>query len=100
MGWNEMSARTGRISWRDDSILTCPGLHNWPTTFNVARPELFESAWRKFPTVLETSHYHEALRDGAYRPKSSGGAENEIISPRIGRFSDAAYELGPSSSRW
>jgi hypothetical protein len=60
------------ISWRDDSILTWPGLHNWPDQFNVARPELFESAWRKFPTVLETSHYHEALRDGAYKPTPSG----------------------------
>jgi hypothetical protein len=60
------------ISWRDDSILTWPGLHNWPDQFNVARPELFGSAWRKFPTVLETSHYHEALRDGAYKPTKSG----------------------------
>jgi hypothetical protein len=61
------------ISWRDDSILTWPGLHNWPDQFNVARPELFESAWRKFPTVLETSHYHEALRDGAYKLTPAGG---------------------------
>jgi hypothetical protein len=61
------------ISWRDDSILTWPGLHNWPDQFNVARPKLFESAWRTFPTVLETSHYHEALRDGAYKATSSGG---------------------------
>jgi glycosyl hydrolase family 42 (putative beta-galactosidase)/uncharacterized protein DUF4832 len=68
----EYAAATG-VSWRDDSILTWPGLHNWPDRFNVARPELFESAWRKFPTVLETSHYHEALRDGAYKPTSSGG---------------------------
>ncbi|MGO9202945.1 MAG: beta-galactosidase [Limisphaerales bacterium] len=67
----EYAAARG-ISWRDDSILTWPGLHNWPDRFNVARPELFESAWRKFPTVLETSHYHEALRDGAYKPTPSG----------------------------
>lgn len=67
----EYAAAKG-ISWRDDSILTWPGLHNWPDRFNVARPELFESAWRKFPTVLETSHYHEALRDGAYKPTPSG----------------------------
>jgi hypothetical protein len=66
-------ARANGISWRDDSILTWPGLHNWPDRFNVARPELFESAWRKFPTVLETSHYHEALRDGAYQPTPAGG---------------------------
>jgi hypothetical protein len=61
------------ISWRDDSILTWPGLHNWPDQFNVARPELFESAWRTLPTVLETSHYHEALRDGAYKSTPAGG---------------------------
>ena len=60
------------ISWRDDSILTWPGLHNWPDQFNVARPELFEAAWRKLPTVLETSHYHEALRDGAYKATETG----------------------------
>lgn len=60
------------LSWRDDSILTWPGLHNWPETFNVARPALFESAWRRFPTVLETSHYHEAVRDGAYKTTASG----------------------------
>ncbi len=68
----EYAAAKG-ISWRDDSILTWPGLHNWPDRFNVARPELFESAWHKFPTVLETSHYHEALRDHAYDPTPSGG---------------------------
>ncbi len=68
----EYAAARG-ISWRDDSILTWPGLHNWPDRFNVGRPELFESAWRNFPTVLETSHYHEALRDGAYKPTPSGG---------------------------
>lgn len=65
-------AAANGISWRDDSILTWPGLHNWPDRFNVARPNLFEEAWRKFPTVLETSHYNEALRDGAYSRAESG----------------------------
>ena len=58
----EYAAARG-ISWRDDSILTWPGLHNWPDRFNVARPELFESAWRKFPT----SAGNIALSRGASR---------------------------------
>ncbi len=60
------------ISWRDDSIITWPGLHNWPATSGVARPNLFESAWRRFPVVLESSHYHEAVRDHAYELAPTG----------------------------
>jgi hypothetical protein len=47
------------FTWRDDSILVRYWVDARPETASVHRPEYFQKAAKRVPTILELQHYHE-----------------------------------------
>jgi len=71
------------LFWSDHSIMVKWYVDQYPSTYSIHKPELFEDTWQTRPTQIELQHYPRVKQDGNWTVPNGTGKGAAMVTGAV-----------------